>query len=255
MTYQSDSSTVMMDRKGALAPLPILTTNDDWSIGMPESSIRRSSGPGNFIDLTGKRFGHLEVMQRSENSEKGATRWLCQCDCGNEKVVFAANLGRSNTTSCGCARRKISSDRSKTHGMRKSPEYRCWAGMLTRCTNPNDKSFLRYGARGITVCDRWRNSFEAFFSDVGPKPSLFHTIDRWPDCRGNYEPGNVRWATDAEQRRNKSNNVFVEIGGERLCLSDACRKFGVKRLTARSRLFDLGWTPEEAFGLRERGCP
>lgn len=205
-----------------------------------------------LIDLTGERFGRLVALKHAGRSEKGGTLWLCRCDCGNEKVVFAANLGRKNTTSCGCERKRVASKRARTHGMRRSPEYRTWAGMLTRCTNPNDKSFERYGARGVTVCDRWRHSFENFFADVGPKPSPFHSLDRWPDCRGNYEPGNVRWATDDEQRRNKTNNFFVEVAGEWLCLSDACRKYRINRLTARDRLMKWGWSPEETFVLQKR---
>lgn len=92
------------------------------------------------------------------------------------------------------------------------PEYTVWRGMIERCCNPANISFRYYGARGIAVCDRWRNDFAAFLADVGARPSTRHSIDRI-NSNGHYEPGNCRWATWTEQNRNRRNNKLVTIDG------------------------------------------
>lgn len=89
-----------------------------------------------------------------------------------------------------------------THGLSQTPEYKCWQDMIIRCTNPKSKSYKYYGARGITVCNEWRCSFEAFYRDVGPRPARGLSIERVENARG-YEPGNVRWATHSEQMKNR----------------------------------------------------
>ena len=124
-----------------------------------------------------------------------------------------------------------------------SPEYRVWAGMLTRCYNENNKTYCRYGGRGITVCDRWRNSFLAFLEDMGPRPSLKHTLDRI-DNNGNYEPGNCRWATMIEQARNKSTSLWLELGGVSRPAMEWCELAGTDYHAFYWR-YENGWPPHE----------
>lgn len=116
------------------------------------------------------------------------------------------------------------------------PEFRSWQAMIRRCTDKKYSCYKRYGGRGITVCDRWLNSFEDYFSDIGPRPSITHTIDR-SNNDGNYEPGNVRWATKSEQTNNRRNTIYVVLSdGTRVTLKEACSMFGLSKSTAYFRL-------------------
>ncbi len=119
-----------------------------------------------------------------------------------------------------------------------------WKRMISRCHNPLDQNFAHYSARGITVCARWRESFDAFLSDAGPRPSTGHSLDRIDNDRG-YEPGNVRWATATEQARNRSSVRYVTVNGERLVLTEAAAKYGVRRKLIAWRLSN-GWSEHEA---------
>lgn len=118
--------------------------------------------------------------------------------------------------------------------------------MIARCTRPSSNRYARYGGRGIRVCARWLDSYEAFLADVGRRPSPTHSLDRFPDNNGNYEPGNVRWATETEQQRNKNKTVWIDVDGERLPLIVAAKKLGVPKSTLSRRLKD-GWTLDEAI--------
>lgn len=159
----------------------------------------------NFVDLVGRQFGHLVVVQRAPNH--GAhTRWLCQCDCGNTTVVDAYDLKHGQIKSCKCSRPEFVRRSRIKHGQagrkNRSHEYSVWTGAKSRCFNSKTKRYRDYGGRGITMCEAWRDSFEAFFAHIGPCPAGL-TLDRHPDNNGNYEPGNVRWATRLEQRHNR----------------------------------------------------
>lgn len=121
-----------------------------------------------------------------------------------------------------------------THGMTKAPEFNTWSHMLQRCSNPRNKSFKHYGARGITVCDRWL-SFANFLGDMGFRPTPSHSLDR-VDVNGNYEPANCRWATPKEQASNTRRNVKVRVGEELVTVSEAARLLGVPRETIKSRI-------------------
>ena len=159
-----------------------------------------------LIDLTGQRFERLLVLERGENNARGHSRWVCRCDCGRTKLVWATDLRGGRSRSCGCLRVELVRASYTTHGHTwaggETAEYRAWAHMRDRCYNPRRKDYRHYGGRGITVCPRWRESFQAFFDDMGPKPSPDLTLDR-KDNDGNYEPGNVRWATRSQQNSNQ----------------------------------------------------
>lgn len=160
----------------------------------------------NIIDLIGKKFGRLTVIKRLENNKDMQRKWLCLCDCGNEKVVLGVSLRQNHTLSCGCYKNELIGKRMKTHGhaslKNRSPEYKIWAQMKTRCSNPNAKQYEDYGGRGVQVCEKWLNSFESFFEDMGPRPSRRHSIDRIK-VDGNYEPSNCKWSTATEQNHNR----------------------------------------------------
>lgn len=189
----------------------------------------------NFKDLTGMEFGRLTVETYSHTNGKKAM-WDCLCSCGNRAVVSSVHLQRkdSPTRSCGCLHAETVRTATKTHGLTGTPEHIVWNGMKARCRSRWD-----YAGRGIKVCERWLESFENFLSDMGPRPSAAHTIDRI-DGRGNYEPGNCRWATKQEQSRNrKSNRVYVWNGTPHF-LSDLAKQVGMGLTCLRKNIEKYG---------------
>ncbi len=123
--------------------------------------------------------------------------------------------------------------------------------MKRRCSDRGHHKYPNYGGSGVVVCARWLASFHDFIADMGPRPSPRHTIDRYPNQAGNYEPGNCRWATPAEQNRNKRNNVFVDHGGERVLLVDLANGLGLNRDMVYGRL-KMGWSLEDALTVPVR---
>lgn len=133
-----------------------------------------------------------------------------------------------------------------SHRDSRSPEHRAWCAINARCYNPKNKMYFRYGGRGIGIAPEWRHDYPAFLAYVGRRPSPKHSIDRWPDTNGNYEPGNVRWATSKEQNLNRQYNVWIKYNGERRKLAEVCEELGrdpVPLLLRRRR----GWKDEDLF--------
>lgn len=131
-----------------------------------------------------------------------------------------------------------------------TPEYRCWAALKNRCLNPNNVMYPYYGGRGISICERWLN-FDNFLADVGPRPTRKHSIDRYPDNDGNYEPGNVRWATRRQQIENRRSTIFVKFRGKKIPLMEACRILKLANNAVWMRI-QRGQTPEEAISTPVR---
>jgi len=164
----------------------------------------------------GSNFGRLTCMRRVDPPESAANKhnryYLCQCSCGNEVVVRLSDLLSGGTKSCGCLHSELAAERGRllktTHGMCGTSEYNIWKAMIDRCTNEKHRSYDNYGGRGITVCDRWRSSFENFYSDMGDRPPGM-SLDRI-DNDGDYTPDNCRWTTWREQSRNRRNNRLIE---------------------------------------------
>lgn len=203
----------------------------------------------NARDITGQRFGRLIALRPvGRTRPRQSVIWLCKCDCGLEAEAVTSDLTTGHITSCGCRRAEILASitpRSVKHGKASTPEYRSWECMKARCLNPNTEGFERYGRRGIKVCDRWLDSFENFFADMGPKPTKRHTIDR-EDVDGNYEPSNCRWATHSEQCCNKSDNRLLTLNGETLPLIEWSRRFGVASHVIAQRV-GRGWSLQRAL--------
>lgn len=161
------------------------------------------------IDLTGQKFGRLTVLYESEKLSNGRRMWVCSCDCGTTtNPVDGNSLRQGRSKSCGCLRKEAvrkTGKANKTHGMSTTKIHGVWAGMKARCDNPNTKYFAEYGGRGIRVCELWHDDFLEFYGYVSRLPHYGepgYSLDRI-DNNGNYEPGNVRWATAKEQQNNK----------------------------------------------------
>jgi len=215
---------------------------------------------GPLHNLTGRRFGRLVVLRRSprRRSDAGnrATYWECVCDCGVMKTIGASPLVRGHTRSCGCFLAESVRDRSIRHGLEGTYIYSIWRGMLARCLCQTGRGYKDYGGRGITVCERWKNSVTDFVDDMGPRPSPAHSIDRI-NVNGNYEPGNCRWATRSQQQRNRRCNPVIVIDGIKMLLVEASEKYRIHSKTALDRMQKFGWSAEKAFKtplLRKKKC-
>lgn len=188
--------------------------------------------------LLNNKFNRLLVLGARKSTHHWM--WKVRCDCGKEFETRSSPLFSGRTKSCGCLNR----ERSTKHGMYNSKEYHTWRCMINRCTNPGNKDFMNYGARGISVCDRWKNSFENFFKDMGKRPRG-KTLDRI-DTDGNYGVGNCKWSSSKDQARNRRNVIRINIDGINETVTERCKRLGscTKSINARVK---KGMTYEEAF--------
>ena len=205
-----------------------------------------TSGGRNVVQMQGKRFGALAVLRRAPRTHRLAT-WVCRCDCGIECIKRGDRLRQGRVKSCGQAGCSwwnfLPPGAVKAHPR----EYRSWAAMLRRCEGLNEKDRRNYLDRGVKVCERWEK-FENFFEDMGKRPTQQHTIDRYPNNAGNYEPGNCRWATKKQQAQNMRTNIFVVYNGERILFMELVDQLKLDRSVVYGRLKN-GWTLEEALGI------
>lgn len=194
-------------------------------------------------NVAGAKYGRLTVLNRVENVGTAAA-WRCICDCGEYCVATTSSLRHGHKQSCGCFYRDSRTNCRRTHGYARTPTYRIWSAMKSRCYREKDSVYAEYGGRGITVCAEWRESFEAFLRDMGEKPKGA-TIER-RDNDGPYEPANCVWASRLVQSRNRRSTRIVHVDGRDMCLSEACERYGQPRERIKIRL-ENGWPLMEAL--------
>lgn len=205
------------------------------------------------LDLTGRKFGKLTVLERV-GSNRGRAIWLCKCECDVKKVISTDRL-MQGTQSCGCLMREMNRDLRTKHGntarsIGKSREYRAWAAAKNRCYNSNDKGYPNYGGRGIGMHPEWINNFQSFLKymldNFGFCPPKYE-LDRYPNNNDNYMPGNVRWADKKQQNRNRRNAVIVKFEGRDQSLVELSERYNINSDLVYKRVKIYGWSIEEAL--------
>ena len=207
-----------------------------------------------LIDLIGRRFSKLIVVQYVRKNKFGVLYWLCKCDCGNSKTIRGSNLRDGLTKSCGCLQKKRASDLCKElrlkhgHSMvsKRTRTYESWTSMINRCSNTNHKYYHCYGGRGIKVCERW-NRFANFLEDMKESPPRFQ-IDRI-DNNGDYCKENCRWVTSKVNNRNRRNNRLIIFNGKTQCLSALAEEYNIPDSTLRARISKFNWTIKDALTI------
>jgi hypothetical protein len=197
----------------------------------------------------GAQIGFLTILGPAPKEGRSVrfNRLRCQCVCGRIDDYQPSVFKFSKRPSCGCKRKDTVGFSNLTHGSWRNPEYRIWCHLRSRCSSPSNTAYPNYGGRGITVCARWlgKDGFENFLADVGPRPSKRHSIDRI-DNDGNYEPGNVRWATPKEQARNRRNCVLITFAGK----TQTAKEWAIETGIPHNRILDRarkGWSPERTL--------
>ena len=176
------------------------------------------------LELEGKKFGRLNVNSFFGKDKFRRALWNCVCECGGKKIVASRELKSSAVISCGCL--KNAGKFQIKHGKARTSEYHIWINMRLRCSSKCPQQIKKYYYdRGIKVCDEWNQSggFDAFISHVGWKPSPLHSLDRI-DNNGNYEPNNVRWATQSEQMKNTRVKKAIESFTDEEILAEIQRR-------------------------------
>lgn len=205
----------------------------------------------NTIDpsgIIGLKFGRLVPIE-FKYAKKKTKFYLCQCDCGKQSIVTNYRLRYGRTKSCGCLAKERQKAACTTHGQSSISEYHIWVEMRARCNNSNSRAYRLYGGRGIKVCGRWESSFDAFFADMGYRPTPKHSIDRIEVDKG-YSPDNCRWATKKEQACNRRCNRYITLDGETKTITDWCRVYNISRRTVHHRETSLGFSVKDALSIR-----
>lgn len=206
---------------------------------------------GKFKDLTGQRFGRLVAISAEKDADGRRYIWYCKCDCGNYIKAQSASLTTGVKQSCGCLRKEQLSERNKVHGHADERLYGVWKGMKSRCYNPHHRSYPKYGGRGISVCDEWRNDYMRFREwayangykeDADTQQCSLDRID----VNGNYEPSNCRWADAFTQANNSRRNLHYTFNGETKTISEWSVSTGIPRKTLTDRL-KAGWSIERTL--------
>lgn len=199
---------------------------------------------GQFIDLTGQRFGRLRVLSIAGKNKHSQLLWRCKCDCGEECVSLGFVMRRGEKQSCGCLQREAIASVNRSHGMAGTPIYAIHHAMMQRCYDKNSHAYDRYGARGINVCEKWQ-TFEGFYADMGDKPDGM-SLER-KDNDGDYCPENVVWATAKQQANNTRGNRVLEYCGRKQTMTQWAEEFGLKPQTLWARLVVRGWSVGESL--------
>lgn len=196
------------------------------------------------VEMVGRKFHRLTVMCFEEKRGKQLF-WKCLCDCSKETVVLGTALRVGKTKSCGCLRRDFNFKHGHAGDNSKSATYVAWTHAKSRCYDPANKKYKHYGGRGITMCDRWLESFADFLADMGEKPRRGLTLERVNNS-GNYEPGNCEWRTYTDQNNNLRSNRNLEYGGIKMSMAMWTRELKFPRNLIFWRL-KKGWTVEDAL--------
>ena len=209
---------------------------------------------GDFIDMTGRKYGRYTVLEKIRKHNKWY--WVCKCECGNIKEVNGSFLRNGMIQSCGCLHRDMMKTKTK-HGMINTKLYYTWMNMIERCRNPRNKAYKNYGGRGIVVCEEWKSDFMVFYKwaiSNGYDEKL--TLDRI-DVNGNYEPSNCRWITNKEQQNNRRNNHYVTFNGETHTITEWGEITGLGAKNIHNRIVNYHWNIEKALtipiGKRRKG--
>lgn len=202
-------------------------------------------------NLIGKKFGKILVLDYDGVRPKYQHYWKCKCDCGVEKVICGYHLTSGHTTSCGCYAKERRKEGTTKHDLCKTRLFKIWTHMISRCYCETDAKYYTYGARGISVCNEWKNDFKSFYNwsiKNGYDDSL--TIDRI-DVNGNYEPLNCKWSNPVEQSNNRTNTIYIVLNDEKIPLGILARKLNIKYATLYNALVIKNKNPE--VYLKERG--
>lgn len=209
--------------------------------------------PNRATDITRRRFARLVVLGPVAKDVSNQIKWLCQCDCGGTTITTITMLRSGHTKSCGCWRNESRLTQAIKHGKSNSKTYIAWRNMIGRCCRVTDHAYPQYGGRGITIYPQWRDSFEDFEFYVAQLPHYEesgYTLDRI-DNNGNYEPGNVRWATAIEQNRNRRRHRLITFNGKTQCSSAWAEETGISRRAIQHRL-NNGWDVEKTLTTPSR---
>ena len=198
-----------------------------------------------MYDILGKKFNSLTVIRNVGSNARKERIWECKCACGKLIIATSYCIRTGHTKSCGCASIKKLIERSTTHGLSKTPEYKTWTHIKERCNNPKCRQYYRYGGRGIFVCKQWINDFQVFLKDMGNRPTAKHTIERINNDLG-YSPDNCKWATDTEQANNKRTTVRITFIGITMSKKQWSDFTGIKPATISKRI-KAGWPIENVL--------